>query len=140
MTYALKWIAIGVLMLRLEALAWRSRLPVGRSAQFVPGLCPQATTQFSGGDSPAAERKYAKRQFDASTAATWTECLGIPLARTRGQHQTNPSQNSAWLDRLVDEAAARQAIATLCININPGDARIETRVTKQAQAEYAKLQ
>lgn len=33
------------------------------------------------------------------------------------------------VDRLVDEAAARQAVSALCIDINAGDARIKANIT-----------
>ncbi|MGE5109687.1 MAG: hypothetical protein ACM3JB_02435 [Acidobacteriaceae bacterium] len=33
------------------------------------------------------------------------------------------------IDRLVDEAAARQAISALCVGINAGDARIKASIT-----------
>ncbi len=37
------------------------------------------------------------------------------------------------IDRLVDEAAARQAISALCIDINAGDARIKAKITTVSQ-------
>lgn len=33
------------------------------------------------------------------------------------------------VDRLVDKAAARQAVSALCIDINSGDARIKAKIT-----------
>lgn len=87
---------------------------------------------------PAKEKEvHAKRNLDKSIAAKRAGRLGIPLARTRGQRQTDTSQNrDGTVNRLVDEATARQAISALAIEINADDARTKKITTVSDLAQH----
>ena len=56
--------------------------------------------------------------------------MGVQLARTRRRWQAQTSENDSRVNRqLADETTARQAIATLRLDLNHGEAWLKTRST-----------
>lgn len=73
---------------------------------------------------------YANRKLNTSGAAKRTGCLGFRWRELAGNgKRTHRRIVLGSVDRLVDEAAARQAVSALCIDINAGDARMKANIT-----------